>query len=45
MKDLQWIGNDIEGAKALLDEARASKEGAGADGGAAEVADAEVIDD
>lgn len=31
--------------KALLDEARASKEGAGADGGAAEVADAEVIDD
>ncbi len=31
--------------KALLDEARASKEGAGAGGGAAEVADAEVIDD
>lgn len=31
--------------KALLDEARASKEGAGADRGAAEVADAEVIDD
>lgn len=31
--------------KALLDEARASKEGAGADGGAAEVVDAEVIDD
>lgn len=31
--------------KALLDEARASKEGAGADGGAAEMADAEVIDD
>ena len=31
--------------KALLDEARASKEGAGTDGGAAEVADAEVIDD
>ena len=31
--------------KALLDEVRASKEGAGADGGAAEVADAEVIDD
>lgn len=31
--------------KALLDEARASKEGAGADGRAAEVADAEVIDD
>ena len=31
--------------KALLDEARASMEGAGADGGAAEVADAEVIDD
>ena len=31
--------------KALLYEARASKEGAGADGGAAEVADAEVIDD
>ncbi len=31
--------------KALLDEGRASKEGAGADGGAAEVADAEVIDD
>lgn len=31
--------------KALLDEARASKKGAGADRGAAEVADAEVIDD
>lgn len=31
--------------KALLDEARASKKGAGADGGAPEVADAEVIDD
>lgn len=31
--------------KALLDEARVSREGAGTDGGAAEVADAEVIDD
>ncbi len=31
--------------KALLDEARAAKEGAGTDGEAAEVADAEVVDD
>ena len=39
------LANENPTMKALLDEARASKEGAGADGGAAEVADAEVIDD